>query len=160
MHFFLLLKGSFLPWHFVHCGLFGFQASLGWAIFRAGNFPPTVACRSWGESVRFSALCQTTERKLFQKESANWIIKQELCIFCISSLNVYLVRGWEKKTQHARVNRSTCLSAKFTRFKNKDFTQMQRESRKSTSTKHTKYFGQNQPHLLFSFTGYSVEQDG
>lgn len=37
---------------------------------------------------------------------------------------------------------------------------MQRESRKSTSTRHTKYFGQNQPHLLFSFTGYSVEQDG
>lgn len=37
---------------------------------------------------------------------------------------------------------------------------MQRESRKSTSAKATKYFGHNQSHLIFSFTGYSVEQDG
>lgn len=37
------LKGFFLPWHFVHSGLFSFKAFLDCAIFRAGNFPLSLS---------------------------------------------------------------------------------------------------------------------
>lgn len=114
-----------------------------------------IFCRarcSWGESVRICALCQTTERRLSQQEAVNRIIS-------VSLLNVQLVRGSWKKTERDSQYNHAAVTAGIMNPKDRDFTQIQKKRRKSTSTTYAKYFGQhyvwlNQPHPLFGFIGH------